>query len=161
MEHGALRTDDSEALKADDPNHEAPSRELVDDDHSDGDVEDSIDATTIQTRTVLTQAFSGPLPPADELQQYGKAEPTAPDRIITMAEKEQACRHRSINRRELVNAMGFAGGHVIALVVSLFCIGGAIYLAILGQLFVPALLIGAPMLVHIRSFLHNRRGDSS
>lgn len=40
-----------------------------------------------------TQSFSGPLPPPQILQQYNDAHPGLADRIVTMAESEQAHRH--------------------------------------------------------------------
>lgn len=37
--------------------------------------------------------YSGPLPPASELQAFADVSPTYPDRIFAMAEKEQIHRH--------------------------------------------------------------------
>jgi len=43
---------------------------------------------------VLHQSFSGPLPSPSSLIQYNQAHPTAADRSITMAEQQQAHRHK-------------------------------------------------------------------
>lgn len=47
------------------------------------------------TAQVVSKSFSGPLPPPDDLKKYGEVGLDIPNRIVTMAEKEQEHQHRN------------------------------------------------------------------
>lgn len=156
---GARKTDDSSTQQNDvdsQSQEQDPARGALIDD---GDSEELLNAVNVQTRLVK-RAYSGPLPTADEFSKYGDVEPTAPNRILAMTEKEQDVRHRSMNRTEIFSAIAHFFGHTIGLMISLTCIAAAVYLAILDKLLIPALLLGTPMLVHIQSFIAKRDQES-
>lgn len=48
-------------------------------------------------------SYSGPLPPSSEMRKYDEITPGAADRILAMAEKEQAHRHASEVKENDVN----------------------------------------------------------
>jgi uncharacterized membrane protein len=45
----------------------------------------------------VTQEYQGPLPPGEEFERYERVRPGAAERILAMAEREQARRHPSID----------------------------------------------------------------
>jgi uncharacterized membrane protein len=47
----------------------------------------------IVIQTILSKFHTGPLPPAEDLEAYGRIIPEGADRIMKMAEKEQQHRH--------------------------------------------------------------------
>lgn len=64
-------------------------------------VNPSSEKTTSQDSHVAAYSetrFSGPIPPASELQGYANIRPDYADRIIAMAEKEQDNRHCLLDR---------------------------------------------------------------
>jgi uncharacterized membrane protein len=62
--------------------------------HSASDSEDQVAAAQATLHTIThSQSFSGPLPPPQVLQQYNAAHPDLANRIVQMAENEQAHRH--------------------------------------------------------------------
>ena len=62
--------------------------------HSASDSEDQVAAAQATLRTIThSQSFSGPLPPPQVLQEYNAAHPGLANRIVQMAENEQAHRH--------------------------------------------------------------------
>ncbi len=54
----------------------------------------------IVAQKVSHKIYHGPLPPASEFKKYGEILPDAPDRILAMAEEEQAHRH-DMNKKVL------------------------------------------------------------
>jgi len=61
-----------------------------------GRVPNEADTPTIRvTRQISAESYSGPLPQPEELGKYESILPGAADRIITMAEQEQAQRHNA------------------------------------------------------------------
>ncbi|WP_081195373.1 DUF2335 domain-containing protein [Halomonas sp. BC1] len=48
--------------------------------------------------------YSGPLPPSAEMEKYERISPGAADRILAMAEKEQAHRHEQEEKENAVNS---------------------------------------------------------
>ena len=57
-------------------------------------------------QVVAERSWSGPLPAPEALDGYERIVPGAADRIITMAEKEQADRHEMGNGDQLVTKRG-------------------------------------------------------
>lgn len=90
----------------------------------------------------VSQHFEGPLPAPEDFAAYKETLPTAPERILAMAEKEQSYRQK-INKR-VVN-FGLVEsilGMCFALIVVLVCIGAAVYLAMNGHEVASCTLIG-------------------
>ena len=52
----------------------------------------------------IIRSRSGPLPPPEDLEKYGKILPDAPERIMTMAEEEQRIRKDNQTRTHINNA---------------------------------------------------------
>lgn len=117
-----------------------------------------------------TQMYQGPVPHPDILRGFDDLVPGAAERLIALAENE------SIHRRELESrsmeaniqaqqrqlGMGeYQGravfrsdaiGQVLGAIVSLFCIGGAVYLALNGQPWVAGILGGLPLAAIVKAF---------
>ncbi|CUX82854.1 DUF2335 domain-containing protein [Roseibaca calidilacus] len=88
-----------------------------------------------EIRSIVQSAmYAGPLPPPQMLHQYEAVLPGMADRIMSMAEKEQAIRSRD-NGWLVFNDFARVFGSVV---VSLGLVGGAIYCAVIGQ---PAVAI--------------------
>ena len=121
----------------------------------------------------VTQSFTGPLPHPDTLRKYNDIVPDAALRILGMAEEESKHRH-AIER--LATEANVASqekqieiaiiqtnktyrsdmlGQVFGVMVSLFSIGGSIYLAINNQSWVAVALVGLPLAGVIRSLRGN------
>jgi len=49
----------------------------------------------VPVQITKTRVHIGPLPDPETLERYGEIDPSFPERIVRMAEKEQAFRHRS------------------------------------------------------------------
>lgn len=49
--------------------------------------------TTVHAQHQVISSYSGPLPPAKEMQALSQINPEFPERLIRMAEKEQEFRH--------------------------------------------------------------------
>lgn len=78
-------------------------------------------------------SYSGPLPKPSDFAAYKDALPSAPERIMTMAEEEQTHRH-TIEKELLKNANreNFLG-QFLAFILALVCLGVATYLGIQGH----------------------------
>jgi uncharacterized membrane protein len=113
---------------------------------------------------------SGPLPTPTELAAYDELLPGTADRIISMAEREQAARHNleesaqraDINHREdLLEAQRAHTravfvleliGQIFGVTVALACTAGAIYTAIIGAHPVVSIaLVGLPIAAIIKA----------
>ena len=84
--------------------------------------------------TMMEQSsYSGPLPKPSDFAAYKDALPSAPERIMTMAEEEQTHRH-TIEKELLKNANreNFLG-QFLAFMLALVCLGVATYLGIQGH----------------------------
>ncbi len=64
----------------------------------------------------------GPIPPPETLERYGKINPSFPERIVRMAEKEQNFRHIS-----------YYIGQFFAVIIVIAGLGSATYLGINGK----------------------------
>ena len=94
-----------------------------------------------------TETFEGPVPHPDILAKYDHIVPGAAERIIQMAENEQRVRHESIkadtqNKSKLLeiaradseaNRTAVSRGQIIGGIISLVCIGAAIFCAVSGK----------------------------
>jgi uncharacterized membrane protein len=99
------------------------------------------------------EAFSGPLPHPRHFQRYGEVDVTAPGRILAMAEKEQQFRHHIVEQSLKTDMWSHFTGLVMGWLINLCLIVGAVYLAALGQVAIPAVLMGAAALNVVRTFV--------
>ena len=90
----------------------------------------------------VSQHFEGPLPAPADFAAYKETLPSAPERILKMAEDEQSYRHK-INKK-VVNfgLIESILGMCYALLIGLVGIGAAVYLAMKGHEFASCTLIG-------------------
>lgn len=90
---------------------------------------------TILSRGMLAiqQSYSGPLPPAKEFNGYKEVLPDAPERIMSMAEKNNESRIQLTNKSERHEFIKTILGQVFGFVLSIGFGGGAIYLGVLGH----------------------------
>ena len=104
-------------------------------------------------QVVAQEAYSGPIPHPRHFAQFKEVEPTAPDRILTMAEKEQAYRHRGGDRALTADIVSHYIALFMGFLLGLVMVGGAIYLGSIGMVSVPVGLISAGSLSMVHSFL--------
>jgi len=72
-----------------------------------------------EVTTSQSLMYSGPLPPSGEFTMYDKALPGAAERILSLAEKEVAHRHKTENK--LLNLD--SRGQIFALILSILSLG--------------------------------------
>lgn len=121
--------------------------------------------------------YQGPLPAPHDLFQYDQLLPGSADRIIAMAEREQAhrmniedqrCRADIRHRDEVVSGQRFNArgvfisdifGQAAGAVVGLACVAGAVYVALQPGVHptVPIALVGLP----VASIIHAIRSRDS
>ena len=90
---------------------------------------------TILSRGMLAiqQSYSGPLPPAKEFKGYKEVLPDAPERILSMAERNNDSRIQLTNKSERHEFIKTILGQVFGFVLSIGFGGGAIHLGMLGH----------------------------
>lgn len=72
-------------------------------------------------QVMIAQRFhSGPLPPPSDLAQYNTIISNGADRIMAMAEKEQAARHAEILQTQAFNMRGQIYGFISVILILLF-----------------------------------------
>lgn len=114
-----------------------------------------------------TEAFSGPIPPPEDLGKYNTIVPGAGDRILKMAEAEQANRHSQETTVLRLNGRGQFFSFIIRLLGmgtwAGFILSGTV-LALQGQTGGGMSLIGGTALVWVAVTLYRlfkSNGDSS
>jgi uncharacterized membrane protein len=93
-----------------------------------------------QLSIVSQTTISGPLPPPDILQKYGIINPSFPERIVAMAEKEQNIVHDLRKENLELNKLAFTQqaeslkrGQLCALFLALLALSATVYLGINGH----------------------------
>ena len=96
-------------------------------------------------QTVSQQVFSGPIPPPAMLGEYDSVQDGLADRIVSMAEAQQA--HRQVLENKSVDAAikTEGRGQHYALAVSLLIIFGSLYLIDSGKVLSGSLLAGSTL----------------
>ena len=115
-------------------------------------IDEETDSASIQ-RIVQSAMYSGPLPPPQMLREYENILPGMANRIMSMAEKEQAIRSRD-NWWLVFNDFSRISGSVI---VSLGLVAGAIYCAIINQPAVAIALAASGLIPQIIKFFNGKR----
>ena len=109
-----------------------------------------LDRLPDEVRTAVIQsAYSGPLPPPPMYSEYEAVLPGSADRILAMAEKEQAIRHEWEGRAQRLSARGQWLGFIIALA----CVGGAVLLGLTGHEWIAAVFAGFASINLVSRFL--------
>ena len=91
----------------------------------------------------MSQTYEGPLPTPADFSAYKEALPSAPERIMTMAEEEQHYRDKISNRVVNFGIIESICGMIVAFIIVILCLGAAIYLALNNNAGVAIVLIGA------------------
>ena len=91
----------------------------------------------------MSQTYEGPLPTPADFSAYKEALPSAPERIMTMAEEEQHYRHKINNKVVNLGIIESICGMIVAFIIVILCLGAAIYLALNNNAGVAIVLIGA------------------
>lgn len=108
-------------------------------------------------------AFVGPLPHPDDLIRYGQAGSDAVNRIITMAEKEQASRlagdyalQQVLVQDQMQNSKTVARGQVLAALVFISALGCATVLAMNDHAIISGILATLDIVGVVGLFLNSR-----
>lgn len=92
--------------------------------------------------TSAVQTFEGPLPAPADFAAYKESLPSAPERIMSMAEDEQDYRHKINNKVVNFGLIESILGMCFALIAVLVCIAAAVFLALKGYVSVSIAIIG-------------------
>ena len=112
-----------------------------------------------QTITVSSEIFSGPVPPPEILAEYKSIDPNIPDRIITMAENQQAHTHE-LEKYAMKSAVKTESkGQTYALIVSLTIILGSMFLIYDGKEISGGILAGSTLIGLAYVFITGRKKD--
>lgn len=95
------------------------------------------------TQVAMRQTYEGPLPTPADFSAYKDALPSAPERIMVMAEDEQRYRQKINNKVVNLGAVESLCGMLIAFIVVILCLAAAVYLALQDKTSVAVVLIGA------------------
>jgi uncharacterized membrane protein len=108
-------------------------------------------------RVAASEFHQGPLPDAKSFASYNNTCPGAGDRILTMAEKQQAFQHTQENRNARLEFIGNILGQCLAAALLLLLILTARNIALnatmSGQLWVAGALVSAPVMLVIRHLM--------
>lgn len=118
-----------------------------------------LDRLPPNVREVVLRAasFSGPLPPSQMYREYEDVVPGSGERILKMAEDQQA--HRIQWERTAISEESRATtrGQWFGFIVALACIGSAVYLAVSGEAWVAGILGGVGGIGLVGHFVNSLR----
>lgn len=120
------------------------------------------DPQQLSQRTVVTSAtgWSGPLPPPEALDRFNAIIPNGADRIVTMAEKEQAHRIQMEMEGQRATVSEAKRGQFLGAVVSIVALGGAMYTAYIGAHWsVSVAFVGLTILGIVRALVRPRKNQ--
>ena len=111
-------------------------------------------SATAETQIVgLRVEFEGPLPPPEVLEGYARLVPSAPERILQMAERQAAHRQEIERRNSRRPWFGILAGSLLAL--ALLCLAG--YALYLGEPLVGGLLGGVDVAGLVAVYIYGTR----
>jgi uncharacterized membrane protein len=91
--------------------------------------------------------YKGPIPPPDALKNYGQVDPSFPERIMAMAEREQAHRHKLDVEQQAIIGEDLKQmrserrfGQMCGLLLGLIVVAGSSACAYFGQSWVAGIL---------------------
>ena len=108
------------------------------------------------TAVVETSVHQGPLPSPRQFGEYNAILPGSADRILSMAEKEQANRHQWERRHLIGDVVTNIVQLFLGFLLSLALIGGAVYCAA-NSPWVAGLLVGASAFGLVGAFIKGKR----
>lgn len=103
----------------------------------------------------VIEHHSGPLPPPEILRQYDEIVPDGAERIMAMAEKEQAHRHHINHREESRATLGIFSSLGIVIVFA----GVASFALSLGYAVEAAAILGTTLVGIVGAFIYGARGQ--
>jgi hypothetical protein len=106
---------------------------------------------TLPTASIISAHWSGPLPPPVELEKIDQIIPGGADRLLRMAEKEQAHRVDDAKRGQYLGWSLAAGALIAAALVSLCH----------GPWQVSVALVGIPVLGAVQALIQGRKEKSA
>jgi uncharacterized membrane protein len=102
----------------------------------------------------VRQEWSGPLPPPAALERFNQIIPNGADRIVAMAEKEQAHRIDYEKTGLAATVREARRGQILGAIISAVAIGGAIFNTYIGGYWaVSVALVGVPVLGIVRAIV--------
>jgi uncharacterized membrane protein len=111
--------------------------------------------------TLQTQHWNGPLPPPIALEQFERVIPGSAERILRMAEQEQAHRILQDSKGLAAEIKDSRRGQWFGVVVAFAALVGAIVNGILGGPWQASVaLVGVPILGVVEAFIRGRETDS-
>ena len=107
--------------------------------------------------SMVSQEFSGPLPPPTVLNEYNRVVPNAAERIIAMAEKEQE--HRIKAEQTLIEGeiKQAKRGQIMGFIIAMLLTATAIYLAIIGLTSLSAIIFSVTLIGVATIFVLNKK----
>jgi len=105
----------------------------------------------------VRQEWTGPLPPPAALERFNQIIPNGAERILAMAEKEQAHRIEYDKTGLPATIRESRRGQYLGAIISLVAVLGAIYTAHIGAHWsIPVALVGVPVLGLVRAIVRPR-----
>ncbi len=105
--------------------------------------------------------YSGPIPPPATLEGYGKIDPTFPDRIISMAEKEQNHQHQMETKMRDNDYTLSRRGQNFAMILTLLLTGAAVFSMYVGSNIGGGIFSGTVLAFGIYAFISGHRGKKA
>lgn len=115
--------------KADKPKPTLPVRQWVMSDEPD---RDAVQGEQLEL-FYHAKLFVGPIPPPDLLQEYAQVDKFLPDRLVAMAEREQAIRHVREDRQFEAGAASAKRAQICATLIALSAMCCSVPIAIWGN----------------------------
>lgn len=121
-----------------------------------------LDQLPANVREVVLRAasFSGPLPPSQMYREYELVVPGSGERILKMAEDQQAHRIQWEKTAISEESRATTRGQWFGFIVALACIGSAVYLAMSGEPWVAGILGGVGGIGLVGHFVNSLRNGS-
>ena len=107
-----------------------------------------------------SESFFGPLPPASMFGEYDRVVPGSAERILRMAEREQAHRIDWETKALAGEIRQEQHGQWFGLLIAVLCICGAVYLAVNGQAVIAGILAGTTALGLVGRFIQSPKDPS-
>lgn len=114
------------------------------------------DRKELMSRHASMQLYSGPIPPANELDKYEKILPGAADRIMKMAEEQSAHRRKMENKMLEANVKAERTGQIFGFVIFIAALVAGIILMIIGKDVVGLFTSLGSLAAIIGLFVYNR-----
>ena len=110
-----------------------------------------------QQNHVVSQQWSGPLPPPAALADFDRIIPNGAERIVAMVEREQAHRIAEESASLGANIQDTKRGHWIGAAITAASISGAVFTAYIGaHPTVSVALVGLPLAAIAQSILSSK-----